>query len=209
MKLERLRYVCEIAALLLTGAALVVAELLKAPRAIAAGVCLAAWACYVAGRVARDRSALNNWGLRRDNVRAAAWRCLPVLLVGVAGMAAFRLARGWRPLPASAALVFALYPIWGLAQQLLVQGIFVGNLRRLGVKAFVIVPVGAALFGMAHAPDWPLAGLCVAAGAVWTALYLWTPNLFPLALSHGWLGALAYYWVLERDAIEEALKRLT
>jgi hypothetical protein len=38
---------------------------------------------------------------------------------------------------------------------------------------------------------------------VWTALFLRTPNLIPLALAHGWLGALAYYMVLGRDVWAE------
>ena len=52
-----------------------------------------------------------------------------------------------------------------------------------------------------RSPDWPLAGLCMAAGAVWTLLYLRTPNLIPLAFMHGWLGGMAYYWVLGREPL--------
>jgi len=80
-----------------------------------------------------------------------------------------------------------------------------GNLHRLRVPRGVIVPVAAVLFGLIHAPDWILAGLCTVAGAVWTLLFLRTPNLVPLALSHGWLGALVYYWVLECDPLSELL----
>jgi hypothetical protein len=46
------------------------------------------------------------------------------------------------------------------------------------------------------------AGLCVyraAAAVFWTAFFLKVPNIFPLGLCHGWLGAIVYYLILEHD----------
>ena len=38
-------------------------------------------------------------------------------------------------------------------------------------------------------------------GLVWTACFVRIPNLLPLAIAHGWLGTLAYYWLLERPPL--------
>jgi hypothetical protein len=157
------------------------------------------WLAYIILRVRRQRLLLSEWGLRLDNLALAVRRCLPVLGLAAAGIACYRMLKGWVPLPWSSIAIFMLYPAWALAQQLLVQSLLAQNLRRLGLSPALVVPIAAVVFGLIHAPDWTLAGLCAAAGAAWTVLFLWTPNLIPLALSHGWLGALVYYWVLERD----------
>lgn len=191
----------EIAAAVATGCAAFMSARLFGLHIYLAGPCLLLWLLYAIRRERQDRSVLAQWGLRVDNLQLAALRSLPVLLGGTALMLFYRLMRGWQVPPRSFFAILLLYPIWGIVQQLFVQGITAGNLRRLGVTPRVIVPIVAVMFGMLHAPDWPLAGLCAAAGAVWTTLYLWTPNVIPLGLAHGWLGTLAYYWVLARDPV--------
>jgi hypothetical protein len=116
-------------------------------------------------------------------------------------MLCWRVIGGWKPLPVSFFIVLAFYQVYGLVQQFFMQAILVRNLRRLSVPTEIIVPVSAVLFGFLHAPDLPLAGLCMVAGAVWTLLFLRTPNIIPLGFSHGWLGALTYYWLLVRDPL--------
>jgi membrane protease YdiL (CAAX protease family) len=61
------------------------------------------------------------------------------------------------------------------------------------------------VFGLVHVSHPELAVLCAAAGVAWTALFLATPNLIPLALAHGWLGTLAYFWVLEMDPLRHVV----
>jgi len=199
--MKRRRPVCEITGVVLTGCAAVVSVQAFGLHVYLVLPCLLVWASYVALRIRRDPGVLRRWGMRLDNLRPAFARVLPYLLVPALGMLLYRLLLGWRPLPRSFFVVLALYPAWGLAQQFLVQGVVAENLRRLGVAPRLIVPVAALLFGLVHAPDWPLVGLCAVAGLFWTRLFFKTANLIPLGLSHGWLGALVYYWVLERDAL--------
>ncbi len=191
----------EMAAVLATAGAFVAWGRLPANRVTFIVACVGLWSVYAAWRAARRPALLERWGLRLDNLGRGTARCVMVTVPAALAIVAYRLLAGYRPLPASAAVVFALYPAWALVQQFLVQGIFAGNLRRLGLPRWAVVPAAAVLFGLVHAPEWPLVGLCTAAGAAWTALFLWTPQLIPLALSHGWLGALAYYWVLERPPV--------
>ena len=206
---KNLRPLCEIAAVLVTGAAFLLFKALAEGTLLFAVPCALLWGGYVIRRLRRRPSSRREWGVRLDNLRPASARCLPFLAVGALGILAYRLAAGWTALPASAVIVFVLYPAWALVQQFFVQGLVAGNLRRLGASPAVIVPIAAVLFGLVHVPEWPLVILCTAAGAVWTGLYLWTPNLIPLAVSHGWLGALAYYWLLGLDPwADVALGRL-
>ena len=103
----------------------------------------------------------------------------------------------WHMLP-----LLALYPVWGLVQQFLIQALVVGNLHD-GVpalrSAWKLAPIGAALFSAAHWPDLTLMAATFLLGLAFTPLYLRVRNLWPLGVYHGWLGVLAYYWVLGRD----------
>ena len=199
----RARALGEAAAVLLTGCAFLVY------RAASGGLlpfvvgCSVAWLAYVVFRMVREPGLLREWGLRLDNLWAASRPCLAVLGPAALALMGFGLSRGRAPLLSHLLAALALYPLWALVQQFLVQALFAANLRRLGLPRGAVIVAAALLFGLVHAPDWMLVGLCAAAGAVWTALFLRTPNLIPLALAHGWLGALAYYIVLGRDVWAE------
>jgi hypothetical protein len=197
----------EIGAVLLTGALFLVFENILHLKLQFLIPCIAAWTLYLGVRMAKDRTAAAEWGLRVDNLKSAAPPILGVFAVGVAALFALRLAIGGRPVPRDAWVLFLLYPVWSLIQQFVLQALLAANLERLGVARAVIVPVAALLFGAAHMPDWPLAALCASAGVAWTAIYLSRRHLPLLALSHAWLGTLAYYWVLGRDPWGEWLNR--
>lgn len=166
-------------------------------------LCVLMWGGYLLRRVLREPGVLRTWGIRRDNLAPAALRGLPVFALMALLVAGYRFAAGWRPLPATSAWIFALYPVWGFLQQFLLQALVAGNLEEMGLRRWAVVAVAALLFGLAHAPDWPLAAMCAGAGLLWTPLYLRERNLFPLAFGHAWLGALVYYWILERDPWRE------
>lgn len=104
-------------------------------------------------------------------------------------------------LPPHLWILLILYPIWGIIQQFLVQGLVVRNLSltKLGSRPILIVVLGATLFGLVHAPNilFMLATFCL--GLLFVPLYLHFRNLLPLGLFHGWLGSLFYLWVLGHD----------
>ncbi len=200
---KRRRSSLEIAAVVATGGAFLIFENvlhLKLPFLIG---CTVLWTIYLVRRIAADRTVLADWGLRRDTLKPATLACGAFFLVAGCVIALFRWWKGWAPLPLSALLLVALYPVWGFIQQFVLQGLLVSNLRKLGAKAWLVIPIASVLFGVVHLPDHELAVLCAAAGIAWTCIFLWRPNLLPLALTHGWLGVLAYYWVLGRDPWQE------
>jgi hypothetical protein len=161
--------------------------------------CMLGWGIYGGTRIARSPGILREWGFRLDTLAPASAACAGFFAVTSAAILAWRIWAGWPPIHASAAILFAVYPVWALFQQLFVQTFIAGNLERLGVSRGVIVPVAALLFGLAHAPDLPLMALCAGAGLVWTSIYLRWPNLVPIAFTHAWLGTLAYVLILVRN----------
>ena len=98
------------------------------------------------------------------------------------------------------------YPIWGMFQQLLVQGVFVRTVveSASGLRPKVIATIVAAvLFGAVHLPELRLAMATLVLGLVFTLIYVRWRNLWPLGLYHGWLGVFYYYWVLGRNPWRE------
>ncbi len=158
----------------------------------------AGWLAYLVHRVRREPSLWQAWGFRTDNLLPALGEASLLGAAALASIVPFGLDRGHFPPPPSFWAVLALYPLWGLAQQFLLQALLARNLRPfLGAG---VVPAAAALFSLAHAPDLPLMGLTFAAGLAWTWLYRRRPNLWVLGMWHGVLGAAAWYGVLGRDA---------
>ncbi|RPH47097.1 MAG: hypothetical protein EHM91_06485 [Planctomycetota bacterium] len=204
---SRRRALGEILAVLLTGGLFLVFENLLHLKLQFLVPCVVAWTAYLGVRVGRDRAVAAEWGLRLDNLKSAAPPILAVFAAGVAALYAWHVAFGGRPVPRDAWILFLLYPIWSLIQQFVLQALLAANLERLGLARAAVVPVAALLFGAVHLPDWRLAALCAISGTAWTTIYLRRRHLPLLALSHAWLGALAYYWVLGRDPWGEMLNR--
>ena len=162
-----------------------------------AGVLLYLSVCPTPAGASRWR----RWGIRKDNAGAALERYGGLTLALGLGMLAFATGAG-RPLRGRSLLVLlALYPAWAFAQQFCFQVVLREVLDALRAPAALKVAGIAALFSAVHAPDWPLAGLTLGAGALWAWLYGRIPNLLAVSLSHAVLGSLAYVWVLGRDPL--------
>ena len=193
----------EIGAVLFTGAAHLVCENmfhLKGPFIAAA---LLGWTAYLLAAVRRDRAILRRWGLRLDDL-GRAWRG-PALVfaLGAAALAAIGLARGTFTLPAHLAVILLLYPVWGIAQQFMLQAMVARNLATLLPSRLAVTLAAALLFAAVHLPDLWLCGATFLLALLFVPLYLHRRSLLPLGVAHGWLGALAYYWVLGRDPFLE------
>lgn len=194
----------ELALVVATGSLHLVAENVFGIKAYFIAVAAAFWVGFVVWRVWQERAWLRTWGFRRDNLAVAMWPCAAILVVGTGGLLAYGYVLGRLPLPWHFYVLLALYPLWGLVQQFLLQALLVRNLRAFIAPRGLRIAAAAVLFGLTHVPDLPLVGLTILAGACWAVLYEWHPNLYPLAVCHGWLGGLAYFVVLGRDPWVEA-----
>lgn len=164
-------------------------------------VAVVGWLSYCVATARRNPGAVRAWGLGVDGMRAT-WRAsvapaLAVLLACVIwGVSAGR----W-PLPAHACLLVALYPLWGVVQQLLVQAFVVRHVDDAfaGRRRWATVLIGAFAFGVVHIRHLDLAAATFAFGLLATPIWLKHRNLWPLAVWHGVLGVAFYYFVLGRD----------
>jgi membrane protease YdiL (CAAX protease family) len=190
----------EAATVIATSAANFLAETVWHAKGPVVAAAAAGWLIYLLGRVRREPDLWRDWGFRTDNLGASLREASLAGAAALALIVPFAFWRGHFPPPPSFWAVAALYPLWGLAQQFLLNALLARNLRPfLGDRAVVLT--AAAFFSLAHAPDWPLMGLTFAIGLPWVWLYLRRPNLWVLGLWHGLLGAAAWYGVLGRDAL--------
>jgi len=88
---------------------------------------------------------------------------------------------------------FALYCVWGLFQQYVLNGFFVNRFAAFLPNRSGAVPVVAGvLFSLAHLPNWFLMIFSLAGGYVCAAIYRKYQNLYFLGLAHGVIGFLIY-----------------
>jgi hypothetical protein len=187
--------------LLLLGAALALYAALGNRDEIKRYVALPAGAaavCYVAGSLSRGRWTLAELGLRTDNLPAAGRAALRVYAPVAAGILLWFAAS---PVPAPAAgfyLTLMLYPFWGVIQQFLFQSLLHARLMRLGLAPWSVA-VTAAVFAAVHVRNPELAALAFPFGLLSSWLFMRHPNIIPIGVAHGVLGAMVYYLLLEKD----------
>jgi hypothetical protein len=175
-------------------------------RAVFIGLALAGWGSYIGVQAWRNANLLPELGLRKQGFAPALLAASGFGAVTFVAMALIAEARHALVFHSQMLWLLGLYPIWGMVQQLLVQGIFVRTVVMMGTGVWpkvVAIALAALLFGAVHLPDMALAGATCVAGAVFTLIYLRWRNLWPLGLYHGWLGVFFYYWVLTRDPWNE------
>ncbi len=106
----------------------------------------------------------------------------------------------WRML-----VVFAVYTLWALMQQTLLQFYLLGRLLVLfpNRKQMWPIAITGLCFSLVHLPDLATASVTAVAGVVWTLIYYRYRCLMPLAISHAALGTAFYYWVCGHDLARE------
>jgi hypothetical protein len=140
------------------------------------------------------RDGLREMGLRLDNLVVSARDVGLITLLGAVIVLGIGLLAGARPrLHAGLIDDFLLYPLWGIVQQFAMQAFTYRRLREGigGVAASALLT--AFLFGVVHYPNLALALVTAVGGYAWCRLFERHPNLFTLALSHGWLAVLLRY----------------
>ncbi|TNE90030.1 MAG: CPBP family intramembrane metalloprotease [Deltaproteobacteria bacterium] len=198
------RRVTELGAVLATAGVHLALATHPGPHLVFVIAAVLGWSSYLVWAAARRPEMLGRWGLRREGLGSTLAIVTPLGALSALGLLAWGQLQGvgfdpWMLLP------LALYPIWGVIQQLLVQGMLVRNLEDFGIPEWLVIAIAAAAFAIVH---WPYPVLMVATlllGLVVTPVYLRFGNLWALGLLHGWLGTLLYQFVLQRHPIHEAL----
>ena len=159
---------------------------------------------YIAFSAARDRCFLPAAGIRLDNLRPAsrltASYAVPMAVVLIAW---YGFTENPRPAAHFYYLCF-LYPLWGLAQQFIFQGILHVRLRRLGFGRWSVA-LTALAFAFVHWPSERLVPLTLIGGLFFSYTFYRYPNLIPIGVAHGALGAMVYYLILGKDVLDKFL----
>lgn len=165
------------------------------------------WLVYIVWHVINDRERTRHWGFRLDNLTAAVKMLIPFAIFScvsffVVGYFQHSINFTWHIFP-----VLIMYPLWGTIQQFLLISLVAGNLRDIDSKGRTsvsgIVLIAALLFGLIHYPwYWLMAGTFVLA-LLYGFVFLRERNVFALGIFHGWLGALFFYTVVNRDPFVE------
>ncbi|MGB1247552.1 MAG: type II CAAX prenyl endopeptidase Rce1 family protein [Chitinophagales bacterium] len=167
------------------------------------------WSVYVAFRVKKDKSLLEYWGFSRKNATKT-FQTLGILaLLSAISFIGIGLVRNtaiisWHIFP-----VLLIYPLWGIIQQFLMMSLVAGNLKdqtKLQVHPFIIIGLTACLFSVVHLPYVILTIGTFFLAIVYASIFLKYRNLWWLGIFHGWLGAIFYYFVLNRDTFMEVFQ---
>ena len=167
---------------------------------------IVAWSAYVWWRHKSNPGILSYWGFRTDNFNKALKVVLPFGLLAIVAFVIIGIVQStinvsWHIIP-----ILMIYPLWGIIQQFLVIALVAGNLQDLKIASFnkpIIILLTALFFGAIHYPFyWLVIGTFILA-LFYGYVYLKVRNIWVLGLFHGWLGALFFYTVVNRDPFVE------
>ena len=157
-------------------------------------LCLIVLIPFASNYLHRDR--LRDLGLRLDNLPASLREVGIVTCIGAVAVLSIGALAGVAPHFGRGTLnSLLLYPGWGLVQQYAMQSFTYRRLREGTRSPGTAAALTAVSFAAIHYPNLALAGVTLVGGYVWCRLFERQPNLFTLALSHGWLAvALRASW---------------
>jgi uncharacterized protein len=169
-------------------------------------VAIICWVSYIIYRNRTRPGITEYWGFRTDNFKTVLKKVLPFAILSFlvcicAGLFRDTLNISWHIIP-----ILVLYPIWGIIQQFLLIALTAGNMQDIQGqnlnKGFIIF-ISALLFGAIHYPYvWLIIGTFILA-LFYGWIYLSERNIYVLGIFHGWLAAIFYYTILERDPFLE------
>lgn len=205
------RRVLEIMAVMLTGVGKFIFMDLLNYKLLFILTAILAWTFYIALRQHQNKEILSYWGLRTDNLKTVMLKVLPfgvlcVLIFFVLGYFQGTLHLSWHLLP-----ILLIYPIWGTVQQFLLIGLVVGNcqdLESISIPKATIQLMSAVLFAGVHYPHYWLMLATFLLAIFYSYIYWKARNVYILGLFHGWLGALFFYTVVNRDPFVEVFGKL-
>ena len=174
-------------------------------------VAIVFWVGYIIYINKEKPGILMYWGFRTDNFNKVLKSVLPfgiisvILFIGI-GFYEGTINITWHIIP-----ILILYPIWGIIQQFLLIALTAGNLHDLNgykLNKGIIIFLSAILFAVIHYPFiWLIFGTFILA-IFYGSIYLKERNIYVLGIFHGWLGALFYYTVLDRDPFIETFGKI-
>ena len=171
------------------------------------------WLTYIAYRIRKEKfSILKIWGFHTDGIGKAFFCPTCLFVVSVIVMIMYVTISGKDYIMNYDILILlALYPFWGIVQQLLVQAMLTRNMFEIltyletstKLKWVITILLSSILFGIVHINNLILVAGTFGLALVWTPCYLVNRNIIPLGLYHGWIGAFFYFLVLNDNPLRQ------
>jgi hypothetical protein len=191
----------ELALWALAGSLWVLSSVLRWPLAVGIGAIVLALLGHGVWTWHRGLEGPRDLGLRTDNLRVAAGPILSFTVLVATLEVVVAVATGRPSVPRELLVLLPVYPLWGVAQELVVQGIIHRRLLVLWPSRWGAITLTALVFGLLHVADLRLLVLTTAVGVGWSWLFSRWPNVWLLGLSHGVLASLAYPLLLGQDPL--------
>lgn len=136
-------------------------------------------------------------GFRLTNFGRCAREVGPALLALTLALVALTTALGTAhsATPRRVLAVLALYCLWGLFQQYVLNAYFVSRFAMAVRSPHVAAMLGAICFAGAHTPNWFLMAVTLVAGYLSARIYLAYRNLLFLGVAHAVLGTFIVFAV--------------
>ncbi len=87
----------------------------------------------------------------------------------------------------------AEYFFWAFLQQVGVQMFLTRRAQKIFKNHYAVSGLVATVFALIHFPNPPLLAFTWIGGFFWSYSFQSVPNLYTLAISHGWCAVIAYY----------------
>lgn len=164
------------------------------------------WGFFIRARLRGNPTLLKHWGFRVDNFKASLKMVIPFIILSsllcfFIGYLQNSLNLNWHIFP-----LLLLYPIWGIIQQFLLLSLLSGNFKDMKKTNFSnpqIIMSSSLIFGLIHLPTpWLVIGTFILS-LVYNYIFLRIPNIYSLGVFHGWMAALFFYTVVDKDPFNQ------
>ena len=211
MKISDKTRTIEISAVFLTGIGKFMFMDMLNLRLLFISVACSFWIAYMIYRARKNKEIFIYWGMSKKNFKKTFLEFLPVFIGSVIlfvwiGNRMNTNIINWSILP-----ILLLYPIWGIIQQFVIIALLARNFKdmnRFKMSNPVIILITAVIFAGGHYPHYLLIVGTFVLALVYTGLYLKGRNLIVMGIYHGWIGAVFFYTLLERDPWKEVFEMI-
>jgi hypothetical protein len=183
--------------------AYVVASLFRIPISWNVSIVVCILTLYFLIVLRRRNDTWRDYGIRADNLWDAGWRVGLWTFAAALVLVIASLSVGNTFSRPELLLLLPLYPLWGIVQQFIFQGILHRALMTRLSNPNLALFINSVLFAAVHVLDWRVVCLTFVAGLCWSWFYQRWPNIWVLGISHGLLAGLAYPLFLGRNTLED------
>lgn len=157
------------------------------------------FAIYIVWRIFQNKNILSGWGFTLRNIKNSFKPYLQFLIIGTLALFGVAILRDSLVINLGFIFSLVLYPLWGIAQQFVLQNFVANNLRQYFKSETVFIFCVSLLFSVSHYPRILLAGFVMLAGIFITYIYERYPNIWLAGIVHGFLATFVFYWILDLD----------